>query len=106
VKIINDGGQQWRKHLAQLVARFVAAPMSDEVVLGGSNVRQLQALPPRCRGGANANVLRRRRPPLGRARPWPAAIATAGKSAALATPSRIGATKPAARRPARVAKAA
>jgi polyphosphate glucokinase len=51
-----DGLDKWRKHVVDVVARLVAALLPDEVVLGGGNVHQLEALPPLCRAGDNANA--------------------------------------------------
>jgi polyphosphate glucokinase len=50
------GKKRWRKRVAEVVALLVAALQPDEVVLGGGNVRKLEALPPRCRAGDNANA--------------------------------------------------
>jgi polyphosphate glucokinase len=50
------GKKKWRKRVAEVVALLVAALQPDEVVLGGGNVRKLEALPPRCRAGDNANA--------------------------------------------------
>jgi polyphosphate glucokinase len=51
-----DGKKQWRKHVADVVARLSAALLPDEVVLGGGNTRRLKQLPPLCRAGSNANA--------------------------------------------------
>src|SRR6185369_6290666 len=51
-----DGKKKWRKHVADVVARLVAAFEPDEVVLGGSNSRNLADLPPRSRLGNNADA--------------------------------------------------
>lgn len=51
-----DGKHQWRKRVADIVARLQAAMLPDEVVLGGGNVRLLKTLPPGCRAGDNANA--------------------------------------------------
>jgi polyphosphate glucokinase len=48
------GKKKWRKHVHDVVARFVAAMMLDDVVLGGGNVRKLKELPAGCRLGDNA----------------------------------------------------
>jgi polyphosphate glucokinase len=50
------GRHRWRRHVVDVVARFVAALEPDEVVLGGGNVKQLETLPPGCRSGDNANA--------------------------------------------------
>jgi polyphosphate glucokinase len=51
-----DGRKKWRKHVADVIARLVAAFEPDEVVLGGGNSANLKDLPPRCRLGNNANA--------------------------------------------------
>jgi len=53
-----DGRKRWRKHVADVVARLVAAFEPDDVVLGGGNAVHLKELPPRCRLGSNANAFR------------------------------------------------
>jgi polyphosphate glucokinase len=50
------GKKKWRKSVADVVARLVAALEPDEVVLGGGNVRKLRDLPPGSRAGDNANA--------------------------------------------------
>jgi polyphosphate glucokinase len=50
------GKKKWRKQVADVVARLVAALEPDDVVLGGGNVKKLKELPPRCRAGENANA--------------------------------------------------
>jgi hypothetical protein len=40
------------------VARLIAALEPDDTVLGGGNVKKLEALPPHCRAGDNANAFR------------------------------------------------
>jgi polyphosphate glucokinase len=50
------GKKKWRKHVADVVARLIAALEPDEVVLGGGNVRLLKKLPPLCRAGNNDNA--------------------------------------------------
>ena len=49
------GKKKWRRHVADVVAKFVAALAPDDVVLGGGNVKKLKELPARCRAGDNAN---------------------------------------------------
>ena len=49
------GKAKWRRHVADVVARLVAALEPDDIVLGGGNVRKLKELPPGCRAGDNAN---------------------------------------------------
>jgi polyphosphate glucokinase len=50
------GKKKWRKEVADVVSRLVAALEPEEVVLGGGNVKRLKKLPPRCRAGDNANA--------------------------------------------------
>lgn len=50
------GKSKWRRHVADVVARLIAALEPDDVVLGGGNAKQLKKLPPRCRAGDNANA--------------------------------------------------
>jgi polyphosphate glucokinase len=50
------GKTRWRRHVADVVARFIAALEPDETVIGGGNVRKLDALPPHSRAGNNANA--------------------------------------------------
>jgi polyphosphate glucokinase len=50
------GRKKWRRDVADVVNKLVAALEPDEVVLGGGNAKKLKALPPHCRAGANANA--------------------------------------------------
>jgi glucose-6-phosphate isomerase len=50
------GKKKWRRYVADVVGRLIAALQPDDVVLGGGNVKKLDALPPRCRTGDNANA--------------------------------------------------
>lgn len=50
------GKHKWRRHVADVVARLIAALEPEDVVLGGGNVKQLAKLPPGCRAGDNANA--------------------------------------------------
>jgi polyphosphate glucokinase len=52
------GKKKWRRHVADIVARFIAALEPDEVVIGGGNVKKLDALPPHARAGENDNAFR------------------------------------------------
>ena len=52
------GKKKWRRHVADVVARFIAALEPDDTVLGGGNVTKLKVLPPQCRAGDNANAFR------------------------------------------------
>jgi polyphosphate glucokinase len=50
------GKKKWRRHVADVVARLIAALEPDDTVLGGGNVAKLKKLPPHCRAGDNANA--------------------------------------------------
>src|ERR1700736_893593 len=48
-----NGKNKWRRHVADIVARFIAALEPDDTVIGGGNVKKLDALPPGTRAGEN-----------------------------------------------------
>jgi polyphosphate glucokinase len=50
------GLAQWRRDVADVVRRLIAALEPEDVVLGGGNIHQLETLPPGCRAGDNANA--------------------------------------------------
>jgi polyphosphate glucokinase len=50
------GRRKWRRYVADVVGRLIAALEPDDVVLGGGNVKQLKEMPPHCRPGENANA--------------------------------------------------
>jgi polyphosphate glucokinase len=50
------GKRKWRGHVADVVARLIAALQPDDVVLGGGNLKKLKELPQGCRAGDNANA--------------------------------------------------
>jgi polyphosphate glucokinase len=50
------GKKVWRKRVADVVARLVAALEPDDVMLGGGNVHKLKELPPGCRAGDESNA--------------------------------------------------
>ena len=52
------GKKKWRRHVADVVERLIAALEPDETVIGGGNVKKLHALPPHSRAGDNANAFR------------------------------------------------
>lgn len=52
------GKKKWRRHVADVVARLIAALEPDDTVIGGGNVAKLDVLPPQCRAGDNANAFR------------------------------------------------
>ncbi len=51
-----QGKKQWRRHVADVATRLIAALEPDEVVLGGGNAKELKDLPPKCRLGDNRNA--------------------------------------------------
>jgi polyphosphate glucokinase len=52
------GKKKWRRHVADVVARLIAALEPDETVIGGGNVKKLHALSLHCRAGENDNAFR------------------------------------------------
>jgi polyphosphate glucokinase len=54
--LLKQGKKKWRRHVADVVAQFIAALEPDEVVLGGGNAKELKDLPPKCRLGDNHNA--------------------------------------------------
>jgi hypothetical protein len=56
--VILDLPLKWRRHVADVVARLITALQPDDTVIGGGNVKRLEALPPRTRQGDNANAFR------------------------------------------------
>lgn len=50
------GKKKWRREVANVVDRLIAALQPEDVVLGGGKVRKLKELPPRSRAGDNANA--------------------------------------------------
>ena len=50
------GKKKWRRSVADVVERLIAALEPDDVVLGGGNVKKLKELPNGCRMGNNANA--------------------------------------------------
>ncbi len=50
------GKRKWRRDVADVVARLLAALEPDDVVLGGGNTKELKELPPHCRLGDNSNA--------------------------------------------------
>jgi len=52
------GKKKWRKEVAEVVSRLVAALEPEDVVLGGGNVKKLKELPKGCRMGDNSNAFR------------------------------------------------
>jgi polyphosphate glucokinase len=52
------GKKKWRRSVADVVSRLVAALEPEDVVIGGGNVKKLKELPNGCRMGDNANAFR------------------------------------------------
>lgn len=50
------GKKEWRRRVAEIVTRLIAALEPDEVVLGGGNAKELKELLPKCRLGDNRNA--------------------------------------------------
>src|SRR5579862_4165356 len=50
------GKKKWRRNVADVVERLIAAIEPEDVVLGGGNVRKLHKLPEGCRSGDNDNA--------------------------------------------------
>lgn len=50
------GKKKWQRHVADVVRCLTAALQPDQIVIGGGNAKRLDALPPRCRAGDNANA--------------------------------------------------
>lgn len=50
------GKKEWRRRVAEIVTRLIAALEPDEVVLGGGNAKELKDLFPKCRLGDNRNA--------------------------------------------------
>jgi polyphosphate glucokinase len=50
------GKKEWRRAVADVVARLTAALEPDYVVLGGGNAKKLKELPPKSRAGDNGNA--------------------------------------------------
>ena len=53
-----NGKKQWRLDVADVVGRLITALQPDDTVLGGGNVKKLDALPPGCRAGNNSDAVR------------------------------------------------
>jgi polyphosphate glucokinase len=85
--LTSHGEKKWRKHVVDVVARLVAALEPDDVVLGGGNVKHLDALPPGCRAGDNANAF------LGGFRAWEKQTGKGGKARRKPRPPAEDATR-------------
>jgi len=58
IRGLQRGKKKWRRHVADVVSRLIAALEPDDVVIGGGNVKKLKELPKGCRIGDNANAFR------------------------------------------------
>ena len=52
------GKKKWRRHVANVAERLIAALQPDDTVIGGGNVAKLKGPPLHCRKGDNANAFR------------------------------------------------
>jgi polyphosphate glucokinase len=52
------GRKKWRRLVADVAERLIAALRPDDTVIGGGNVKKLKAIPGSCRCGENANAFR------------------------------------------------
>jgi polyphosphate glucokinase len=52
------GKNKWRHHVADVVARLIAALEPEDTVIGGGNASKLDTPPPHTRIGDNANAFR------------------------------------------------
>ena len=52
------GRARWRRHVADVVGRLREALLVDYVVLGGGNVKRMDALPKGCVPGSNSNAFK------------------------------------------------
>ena len=52
------GKKKWRRHVADVAERLVAALQPDDTVIGGGHAAKLKTPPPHCRKGDNANAFR------------------------------------------------
>jgi polyphosphate glucokinase len=50
------GKKKWRRYVADVVERLIAALQPHDTVIGGGNASKLQAAPPHCRMGDNAHA--------------------------------------------------
>jgi polyphosphate glucokinase len=56
--LLRHGKKKWRRHVADVAARLIAALEPGDTVIGGGNVKKLAKLPPKTRAGENANAFR------------------------------------------------
>ena len=60
------GRKKWRRDVADVVERLIAALEPEDVVLGGGNVHKLKTLPPGCRAGRQHQRVPRGISPVGK----------------------------------------
>jgi polyphosphate glucokinase len=53
-----DGQKKWRRNVADVADRLIAALQPGDTVIGGGNATKLGAMPPHCRQGQNADAFR------------------------------------------------
>jgi glucose-6-phosphate isomerase len=82
------GKKKWRQHVADVIARLMAALEPEYVILGGGNVKKLEELPPGCRVGDNAKAF------LGGFRLW-GEEGTAGQTTKMTAGSPLRTARPA-----------
>jgi len=58
IRGLQRGKKKWRRNVADVVSRLLAALEPDDVVIGGGNVKKLKKVPKGCRMGDNANAFR------------------------------------------------
>jgi len=56
--LLRHGRKKWRREVADIVKRLIAALEPDYVVLGGGNAEKVGRLPPKTRLGDNANAFK------------------------------------------------
>ncbi|MGA7485486.1 MAG: ROK family protein [Xanthobacteraceae bacterium] len=56
--LAGHGKKKWRRDVADVVTRLIAALEPSDTVIGGGNVKKLDKLPPKTRSGQNANAFR------------------------------------------------
>jgi polyphosphate glucokinase len=79
--LLRHGKKKWRRHVADVVTRLIAALEPGDTVIGGGNVKKLAKLPPNTRAGENANAFR------GGFRMWAKPAAGARRRASTSAPN-------------------
>jgi polyphosphate glucokinase len=54
--LVRMGHKKWQRRVYEVVELIISGLLPDYVVLGGGNVKELEALPPHCRPGRNTNA--------------------------------------------------